>query len=69
MADKPAFSQSRWHSASGGGNCVEIAHENGWFGMRDSKSRGHGPVLVFSADEWREFVEDFKGGRFGTPER
>ncbi|MGW4639245.1 DUF397 domain-containing protein [Sphaerisporangium sp. NPDC004334] len=48
-------------------NCVEVAPlPEGGTALRDSKNPG-GPVLWFSADEWRAFISDTKTGRFANP--
>lgn len=50
------------------GNCVETArlaaHQ---MAVRDSKDRS-GPVLVFTASEWRAFVAGVRDGQFDLPE-
>jgi hypothetical protein len=54
-----------WRTASfcNTGNCVEVAHlPNGGVGMRDSKMGGDAPVLQFTVDQWRHFVEGIKSG-------
>ncbi len=43
-------------------NCVEVAPLPDGMGVRDSKDPG-GPVLRFSADAWRAFLDDVKAGR------
>lgn len=54
----------RKSSRSGGGNCVEIADlSDGGTAVRDSKNPT-GPVLHFTAAEWRAFVEGAKDGEF-----
>ncbi len=46
------------------GNCVEVADNlPGIVAVRDSKDRT-GPTLVFTADEWRAFIEGAKDGEF-----
>ncbi|GAB1693648.1 DUF397 domain-containing protein [Krasilnikovia sp. M28-CT-15] len=51
-------------SDSNGGACVEVADlPDGGRAVRDSKDRG-GPVLFFTAIEWRSFVEGVKDGEF-----
>jgi uncharacterized protein DUF397 len=43
------------YSASGS-TCVEVARNlPGMVAVRDSKDR-HGPVLIFTPDEWRTFL-------------
>ena len=55
-----------WRRASfcGSGECVEVAELNGMVVMRDSKDP-HGPMLRYTADEWRSFVRAVKAGEFG----
>jgi hypothetical protein len=44
--------------------CVEVANNlPGAVALRDSKDRT-GPVLIFTADEWRAFIEGAKAGEF-----
>ncbi len=60
----------RKSSYSGQGNtCVEVAtNVPGTVAVRDSKNQ-NGPVLRFSADDWRSFVTDIKdtGDAIGLP--
>ena len=63
------LSRVTWRKSSrsnGGvdGNCVEIAEVPGRVALRDSKNPT-GPVLAFSADQWRAFVGGVRTGRFG----
>ena len=52
------------HSGSNGGDCVEIADKvHGVVAVRDSKNPG-GPVLAFTADDWRAFTAAIKAGEF-----
>lgn len=61
------FSRAAWRKSSysnAGGDCVEVAPlSGGRIGVRDSKDR-NGPVLVFTSDEWRTFLNGTKGGEF-----
>ncbi len=52
---QPNFTTARWRKASvsGDAGCVEIAHADGWIGVRDTKDAGAGPVLAFTEHEWR----------------
>jgi len=52
-----------WRSASrcGGGNCVQVALVGDRVALRDSKNPGHG-MIVYSRQEWREFVSAIKAG-------
>lgn len=52
---------AHWRKSSlsngNGGACVEVAHlPDGRRAVRDSKDRGHGPVLLFTPAEWAAFV-------------
>jgi hypothetical protein len=66
MSDK--FAGWRKSSYSGDGNsCIELAAarpEEGAVspavGVRDSKRNGRGPVLEFSANAWRDFLNQIK---------
>ncbi len=54
----------RKSSRSGsGGACVEVRDRGTGVDVRDSKDRG-GPVLTFTAIEWRAFLEGVKAGEF-----
>ncbi|MFG1924559.1 DUF397 domain-containing protein [Cryptosporangium sp. NPDC048952] len=59
--------RARWRkSARSGtnGNCVEVGTGVGAIGVRDTKDRGHGPVLAFSRPSWQAFLEGCKAGEF-----
>jgi len=49
--------------SSGNGNCVEVAVVDEAVAVRDTKDRS-GPMLVFTAAEWRAFVAGAKAGEF-----
>lgn len=50
---------------SGGDNtCVEVAFIDDHAWMRDTKDKGNGPTLVFTAAEWRSFIDGCKAGEF-----
>ena len=49
-------------SGENGGNCVEVAAFSSAVGVRDSKNRG-GPVLIFSRQEWKVFLQEVKRSR------
>lgn len=55
----------RWKRSSlcGAGNCVEVAHSQGSYLVRDTKIGGE-QHLIFDADEWRAFVAGVKAGEF-----
>lgn len=60
-----------WRKSSrsnGQGACVEIAFlDDGTVGMRDSKDKGGGPVLIFTPAEWAAFIGGAKDGEFTRP--
>lgn len=56
----------RTASASGGGNCVEVAVRSDRVAVRDSKDT-QGPVLQFTADEWSAFLNGATSGEFDLP--
>jgi hypothetical protein len=45
------------------GACVELAPVNGMVALRDSKDPD-GPVLMYTAAEWRAFLHGAKAGEF-----
>jgi hypothetical protein len=49
------------YSSSQGDNCVEVATLPGGIAVRDSKDP-NGPILHFSADAWRAFLDGVKAG-------
>lgn len=56
------LSRAQWKKSSysnGGGNCTEVAGFSGVVAVRDSKDASK-TTLVFSADEWRRFVQALK---------
>ncbi|GAA4563250.1 DUF397 domain-containing protein [Planotetraspora kaengkrachanensis] len=64
MTARPVFQNVTWHSSCGSGNCVEVARDNDWIGVRDSKSGTDGPVLVFTVEEWQAFLNAAEAGQF-----
>ncbi|MDA3626795.1 DUF397 domain-containing protein [Saccharopolyspora sp. WRP15-2] len=58
--------QARWRKSSysnGGGNCVEVAVGVGRTGVRDTKDRAGG-VLVVTEARWRDFLAAAKSGSY-----
>ena len=58
---------ARWRKSvrSGtNGNCVEVGTASAAIGVRDTKDRGHGPVLAFSKPAWAAFLDGCKSGEF-----
>jgi Domain of unknown function (DUF397) len=50
------------YSGSQGGNCVEVAMAPTGIAVRDSKYP-NGPVLRFTAEEWKAFIGRIKSER------
>lgn len=44
------------YSGNGGANCVEVAHSASAVLIRDTKDKGHGPVLRVSPEAWEKFT-------------
>jgi hypothetical protein len=54
----------RTSSACGVNNCVQVASAGaGTVAVRDSKDP-NGGVLIYTADEWRDFIIGAKNGEF-----
>lgn len=48
----------------GNGDCVEVAQPGtDCAAVRDSKHK-YGPALLFTASEWRTFIDEVKRGKF-----
>lgn len=64
------IAQATWQksSLSGyNGSCFEIARlPSDRVGVRDTKDKGSGPVLVFTEDEWAAFLGGVKAGEFDS---
>ena len=48
--------------SSNGTDCVEVNLAAHGVAMRDSKARGAGPVIHFSAEEWSAFIREVIDG-------
>ncbi|GII75205.1 hypothetical protein Sru01_01870 [Sphaerisporangium rufum] len=60
------YSGLNWRAAGqcNNGTCVEVAElPDGGVGIRDNKA-GDGPVLEFTLEEFRSFVQGVKAGEF-----
>lgn len=64
---RPVF--TNWHksTASLESNCVEVATDGEFVGVRDSKNPD-GPVLTFTGGEWKAFLKGAENGEFNGPE-
>jgi hypothetical protein len=63
VVEESATSSWRKSTASGQGNCVEVAHLGDRVLVRDSKDPG-GPALTFSRSEWDAFIIGARSGEF-----
>lgn len=65
--DRILINDKSWRKSSrsngGNGNCVEVAHGVGGFGVRDTKNRSAG-TLLFGPNAWSAFTAGVKAGRF-----
>jgi Domain of unknown function (DUF397) len=60
------FGEATWRKSlrsQNSGACVEVAWVGDRIGVRDSRSPV-GPVLVFTANEWRAFLSGARDGEF-----
>jgi hypothetical protein len=59
---------TRWQksSASGESQCVEVARNDDYVWIRDSKNRD-GSALGFTRKEWLAFLEGVRRGEFDCP--
>jgi Domain of unknown function (DUF397) len=55
-------------SGSQGGNCVEVAGNDGMILVRDTKDHGHGHVHRFPRASWRAFVAAVRNRESGLDE-
>jgi hypothetical protein len=66
VTDLDVFEGARWRKSttSDSDSCVEVAYAGGFVGVRDTKDKGAGPVLVFNRNEWTAFLEGMSHGEF-----
>jgi hypothetical protein len=57
--------KSSWSTDTG---CVEVRQREDSVHVRHSRDPA-GPMLVFTAPEWRAFLAGVRGGEFGAPPR
>ncbi|WP_343981179.1 DUF397 domain-containing protein [Streptosporangium amethystogenes] len=64
-ADSPRVVWRKSSRSTNGGNCVEVAHTDDRYLVRDSKNPD-GATLVFSPGDWAAFLGRIKAGDFDT---
>jgi hypothetical protein len=65
MTENPKWARARRRKSSrsnGGtnGQCVEVLHADGKFGLSDTKLGDETPILEVDADAFHAFVSEFK---------
>jgi hypothetical protein len=67
----PDFTHAVWRkstrSGDNAGACVEVAFLETAVGLRDSKGKGNGPIVICTPDEWNAFLAEARGGQFSRP--
>jgi Domain of unknown function (DUF397) len=58
----PSGASYRKSSRCAHGECIEVGELASAIAVRDSKDRGDGPALVFTAAGWRRFVTTLRDG-------
>lgn len=65
------FTHAVWRkstrSGDNAGQCVEVAFLSTAVGLRDSKDKGNGPILICTPDEWNVFLAEASNGEFSRP--
>lgn len=63
---EPDWEKAAWRKSvnSDSGGCVEVARSGERFGVRDTKDKDAGPVLVFNRKEWTAFLAGVRMGEF-----
>ena len=66
IMNSPNFQHAVWRkstrSGDNGGQCVEVAFLDTVVGLRDSKDRGSGRIVIFGRYEWEAFVAKMNRG-------
>ncbi len=62
MSENLTWIKSSYSGSEGGSQCVEVATLANGTAVRDSKDPS-GPILRFSADAWRTFLNEVRSGR------
>jgi hypothetical protein len=64
----PDFTHAVWRkstwSGDNGGACVEVAFLGTAVGLRDSKDKGNGAILIVNLGEWNAFLAEARDGEF-----
>ena len=62
----PDFTHAAWRkstwSGDNGGQCVEVAFLDAAVGLRDSKDKGNGSILIVTPAEWDAFLAEARDG-------
>jgi hypothetical protein len=64
-SERESLAWLKAHSSTANGQCVEVASAVGNIAIRDSKDPD-GPILVYSASEFRAFLDGARNGEFDT---
>jgi uncharacterized protein DUF397 len=64
----PYFTHALWRkstrSGDNGGQCVEVAFLGPAVGLRDSKGKSNGSILIVTPAEWAAFIAEVRDGEF-----
>jgi hypothetical protein len=67
----PDFIHAVWrkstYSGDNAGACVELAFLGTAVGLRDSKDKVNGPILIVTPAEWAAFIAEARDGEFSRP--
>jgi hypothetical protein len=67
----PDFIHAVWrkstYSGDNAGACVEVAFLGTAVGLRDSKDRGNGSILIATPAEWDAFIAEVRDGALSRP--
>ena len=69
MTTRPSDLAVGWYKSSYSNHevaCVEVRHLAQGMAVRDTKDRGTGPTLEFSAEAWSAFVASARDGEFDS---
>ena len=64
MSSNDATPWVKARASDQGNNCIEQRRHNGMIELRDTKDRGAGPVLRFTAAEYAAWLDGAAGGEF-----